>query len=88
MNEKLKCPICSRRHDWPPDTVFDASYCPHCGVPNFFSPGRVLPRVRCVLCNSSFEPRRGGGTVVVFHMNPDIEERTPQGLLESQVLAK
>lgn len=81
-----KCPICQVPHDPRPDIPVDLTYCPKCGVPHFFPPGLASqnwPLVECLQCRHIFQPKDGGGGVVLFRLYAEVREFTPpRGLLQ------
>jgi hypothetical protein len=87
-----KCPICRVAHEPRPDIPVDLTYCPKCGVPRFFPPGLASqnwPIVECVHCRHFYEPKGGGGSVVVFRLYAEVREfEPPRGLLQGLRLVR
>lgn len=78
-----KCPVCNRTHTEPiEEALFDVSYCPFCGVPNFFTEGRFNGgMVKCCRCRELFDPRKGGGNIVEFFTEFEtVARKNPSGL--------
>lgn len=85
--DRSRCPVCGFRHDLPPVSVLDLTYCPQCGVPCFAAAGslRELDVMKCVSCRARFKPRDGGG--VRIDQNKSVVLR-PVGFFEGLCLVR